>query len=74
MIRDPKRIEDFCKRLATAWKQVPDLRFFQLIDDVIVISLGRDAFYVEDDEAIKVIEQFVDEVALSDNEEYMGGF
>ena len=46
-MRDTARIDKFCQRLATAWKQVPDLRFFQLIDDVIVISLGRDAFMLK---------------------------
>ena len=56
MMRDPKRIQAFCNRLARAWETVPDLRFGQIIN--IVLSDGRgDGFYDEDDKMIERIEK-----------------
>ena len=78
-MRDPKRIDVFCKRLADAWKRVPDLRFFQLMQNVTMAN--NMPFFIEDSKAIKMIEQFVDKYAPAqadveepENEEYMGGF
>jgi len=74
-MRDPKRIDTFCKRLGDAWKRVPDLRLIQLIENATGCN-----YYMEDGEAIKLIEQFIDRFAAADtdlednNEEYMGGF
>lgn len=30
-MRDPKRIDEFCDRLKTAWSQFPDMRFGQMM-------------------------------------------
>ena len=74
-MRDPKRIDNICQRLAVAWKRVPDLRLIQIIENATNCN-----YYMEDGETIKLIEQFVDRVAAADtdleddNEEYMGGF
>ena len=74
-MRDPKRIDNICQRLAVAWKRVPDLRLIQIIENATSCN-----YYMEDGEAIKLIEQFVDRFAAADtdledsNEEYMGGF
>ena len=74
-MRDPKRIDNICQRLAVAWKRVPDLRLIQIIENATNCN-----YYMEDGEAIKLIEQFVDRFAAADtdleddNEEYMGGF
>ena len=74
-MRDPKRIDHICQRLANAWKRVPDLRLIQIIENATSCN-----YYMEDGEAIKLIEQFVDRFAAADvdledsNEEYMGGF
>lgn len=58
-MRDPKRIDEFCQRLAEAWKNVPDLRFFQVIDNIQRFALRSDGFYIEDDRAIEEIEKYL---------------
>lgn len=74
-MRDPKRIDRICQRLAVAWKRVPDLRLIQIIENATSCN-----YYMEDGEAMKLIEQFVDRFVATDtdlednNEEYMGGF
>lgn len=60
-MRDPKRIYDFCNRLAACWSKVPDWRFGQLIANVLgqyVADTGRDIFFPEDKEIIEYIEKY----------------
>ena len=55
-MRDPKRVQAFCNRLAKTWETVPDLRFGQIIN--IAFSDGHgDGFYDEDDAMIERIEK-----------------
>lgn len=55
-MRDPKRIQAFCNRLARTWETVPDLRFGQIV--ALVQSDGSgDGFYDEDDNMIERIEK-----------------
>ena len=56
-MRDPKRIDKFCWRLAEAWKKVPDWRFGQLMVNCLG-SMDTDPFFPEDDEMIQYIEKF----------------
>lgn len=56
-MRDPKRIDDFCSKLAECWKLVPDWRFGQLICNVLG-TCKRDPFFYEEDEMLKVFEKF----------------
>lgn len=58
-MRDPNRIDTFCKRLANRWKMLPDWRFGQLIMNVFG-EMDRDPFFPEDDEMIEMIEKIVD--------------
>ena len=61
-MRDPNRIQAFCNRLAQAWRVNPDLRFGQLMWNAMhefERDTHRDTFYVEDEEMIKYIEQYV---------------
>lgn len=61
-MRDPKRIDKFCWRLAEAWKKVPDWRFGQLMSNILgeYYSQTRvDPFFVEDDEFIEFIEKLM---------------
>lgn len=60
-MRDIKRIDDFCNRLKAVWKQVPDLRFGQLMMNAFGTMLegGRDPFFTEEDEMIKFLENYV---------------
>ena len=60
-MRDPKRIDEFCKRLKAAWSTVPDWRFGQLMMNALgeMANTGRDPFFPEDDEMIEWIEQYL---------------
>ncbi len=66
-MRDPKRIKEFCDRLAKAWEQaVPDWRFGQLIYNILG---GIDPFYIEDDLMIETIEEYLGVGKESENDE-----
>ena len=57
-MRDPKRIDEFCNRLATIWKtECPDWRFGQLISNVLGTS-RIDPFFLEEDEMMKLFEAY----------------
>lgn len=61
-MRDPKRIDKFCWRLAEAWKKVPDWRFGQLMSNILgeyYSQTKMDPFFVEDDEFIEFIEKLM---------------
>ena len=60
-MRDPKRIQKFCNRLARAWEMVPDWRFGQLMMNALgEMSTKRDPFFPEEDEMIEFIEKYVE--------------
>ena len=68
-MRDPNRIYEVCSELARIWSKVPDWRLSQLITNAFVIYYnrhGHDAFYVEDDDFIKFLEDFIKE-AIGEN-------
>ena len=57
-MRDPKRIDEFCKTLATIWKtNCPDWRFGQLVCNVFG-AYGRDPFFLEEADTIKLFEEY----------------
>jgi hypothetical protein len=56
-MRDPKRIDEFCKELATIWKEVPDWRFGQLICNVFG-SCMHDPWFYEEDDMLKVFHDY----------------
>ena len=58
-MRDINRIDIFCKRLAEAWKNNSDWRFFQMINNIQRFALKSDGFYIEDDKAIEEIENYL---------------
>ena len=60
-MRDINRIDVFCDRLKKVWKENPDQRFFQLINN-IMSRYGSDMYYIEDDEAIDMIEKAMEKV------------
>ena len=60
-MRDINRIDVFCDRLKKVWKENPDQRFFQLINN-IMSRYGSDMYYIEDDEAINMIEKAMEKV------------
>ena len=60
-MRDPKRINKFCDRLAACWQKVPDWRFGQLMSNVLgayVSETKRDIFFPEDEEMIRFFEEY----------------
>lgn len=59
-MRNPERIRPLCDRLAEAWEKLPDLRLGQLLVDSLN---GKDPFYTEDEDLIRMIERFVRESA-----------
>lgn len=58
-MRDPKRIDEFCARLAEAWKNVPDWRFGQVIENFKRASKHPDLFYIEDEQMAEEIESYL---------------
>lgn len=57
-MRNPERIDEFCSKLAKLWKEnEPDWRFGQLMVNVLN-TLPRDPFYYEEDEMLKVFEEY----------------
>lgn len=62
---NPKQRE-IVERILRAWSQVPELRLGQLW---VNATMGRDDFYVEDDELASWIEDYVKEV-----EDYVKGW
>lgn len=56
-MRDPKRIPEFCNRLARAWELVPDWRFGQLMCNALG-DMRRDPFFPEEDEMINYLEEY----------------
>lgn len=52
-MRDKNRIKPFMEKLTELWEELPDYRFFQLIN---LLTDGQDLFYQEDDKSLKDIE------------------
>ena len=62
-MRNEKRIDIFCKKLATYWAQVPDWRFTQLMLNLFKAyqeERNHDCFYEEDDDFLKFVESYFD--------------
>lgn len=58
-MRDIDRIEPFLEKFKELWLKYPDLRFGQLFS-FLEGKLGRDTFYIEEDEWLKVIQNEID--------------
>ncbi len=56
-MRDPKRIDEVLNTVKTVWEQYPDMRFGQLVVNV----LGVDPFYIEDDVILKAFKNWIEE-------------
>lgn len=59
-MRDPKRLDNFYYKLKELHKQIPDIRFGQLICN-LQRSEGNDLFYYEEDKMIKALEKHIKE-------------
>lgn len=58
-MRSPGRIKIICERLASLWQELPDWRLAQLMSNVLV---SKDCFYMEDNEFIKYIDNYIKEI------------
>lgn len=56
-MRDPNRIPIVLSALNDLWQKVPDWRFGQLISNFYAY-IGKDLFYTEDEQYIKLIKDF----------------
>jgi len=59
--RDPKRIPEFCNKLAEIWSRYPDFRFVQFITNILDTA-PDDIWYYEDDKMIKFIDVFMNDI------------
>jgi hypothetical protein len=60
IMRDPKRIPEFCNKLAEIWSKYPDFRFGQFVINILNAA-PDDIWYYEDDKMIKFINDFMNE-------------
>lgn len=55
-MRDVKRIGEILNELSILWGNVPDWRFFQLLQN-IGFQPGTDYFYLEDDKLLEILKE-----------------
>lgn len=60
-MRDPKRIKLLLMEIEKQWENFPDWRLGQLIENIKRFYNIDDLFYIEDDEMLKLIENFMRE-------------
>lgn len=60
-MRNPNRIDEFCKKLAEIWHKVPDWRFGQLLINALQKTSLQAIFYIEDKELLQKIEKYFSE-------------
>lgn len=62
-MRDSNRIYTCSNRLAEIWSKVPDWRLSQMMINALAMYQNRhgtDAFYMEDEEFLDFLEDFID--------------
>ena len=57
-MRDINRIYPLCNEIARLWSDCPDQRFMQLLSN-FTVWLGRDPFYMEDDEFLEQFTEYI---------------
>ena len=60
-MRDIERIDKILQEISEVWKRYPDLRFTQLIVNVMS-ARGSDLYYMEDERFIKILKEFYGEI------------
>ncbi len=56
-MRDINRIDRILAEIGEVWKDYPDLRFTQLIVNVMSAK-GSDLYYMEDERFVKVLKEY----------------
>ena len=59
-MRDKNRIPEFIVKLTNLWMLFPDLRFGQLVADIVAYGEHSDGFYIEDEEMLAIIEEMIE--------------
>lgn len=59
-MRDPNRIPRILDLLEKAWKEVPDWRLGQLVENIARDIGWNDAYYMEDDDLEKELRKHID--------------
>lgn len=58
-MRDPRRCMEVMRTIQSHWESIcPDWRFMQLMSN-FMSWLGRDPFYMEDDQFVEKFEEFI---------------
>lgn len=57
-MRDPERIPEVLSEIDKVWRKYPDLRLGQLLVILQGHSEFNSVFYMEDDELVRVIEEY----------------
>ena len=71
-MRDPERIDKFCKELAQIWKEnCPDWRFGQLIENVLTDRIS-DPFYMEEDKMLQTFKDYFAAIKDTENTNELG--
>ena len=65
-MRDVNRIPEFLKTVEEVWRKYPDMRFGQLVVNV----LGVDPFYVEDEESKQMFKKFGEQMSDVNTEDW----
>jgi len=69
-MRNPERIDPFLQKLNQLWKSYPDLRFGQLIENVLDHAVGTSSlFFIEDEPFSKAIDSFELAVQLANQKQ-----
>ena len=64
-MRNPNRIKPYCDALASIWSALPNWRLSQFMINAIkdyTIKHGHDPFYVEDEEFIMYLFDYMNEI------------
>ena len=61
-MRDPNRIDKFLTKFGEYWKQVPDWRFGQVVENIMrFTSSTEQTFFIEDEDFLKNMRAFFEE-------------
>lgn len=65
-MRDPKRIDEFCNKLAALWHNVPDWRFGQFICNVMMDVQDKhgDIFFPEEDKMYEYMREALEDMGV----------
>lgn len=66
-MRDPNRIPRVLELLEKAWKEAPDWRLGQLVENIARDIGWNDAYYMEDDDLEKGVKELMDKWKEQEN-------